>query len=85
MVLDHAEGRDSQRAATQAITERIGCAAQRHWVRQTERNQRGRGGLTTDERTHLVEFDRHGREQGCASEILRNASAYFRDFGARKV
>ena len=46
-------------------------------MRQTERNQGKRAGLTTDERARLKELERENRELKRANEILRKASAYF--------
>lgn len=79
MVLDHAPEYPSQWAAIQSIAEKIGCSGEtlRHWVRQTERNQGKRAGLTTDERARLKELERENRELKRANEILRKASAYF--------
>jgi transposase len=51
--------------------------AVRHWVRQTERDQGRRAGLTTEERERLKELERESRELKRANEILRKASAYF--------
>ena len=48
-----------------------------HWVRQAERDQGRRPGLTTDERAVLKEQAREIRELRRANEILRKASAYF--------
>jgi transposase len=46
-------------------------------VRQAERDQGRRAGLTTDERARLKELEREVRELRRANEILRKASAYF--------
>lgn len=46
-------------------------------MRQAERDQRKRAGLTTDERARLKELEREVRELRRANEILRKASAYF--------
>ena len=52
MVLEHAEEHGSQWAAMQSIASKIGCTAEtlRKWVRQAERDQGQRAGLTTSER-----------------------------------
>ncbi len=47
------------------------------WVRWAETDQGVRAGLTTDERSELVELRRECRELRRANEILRKASAYF--------
>jgi transposase len=79
MVLEHQEGHDSQWAAITSIAEKIGCSAEtlRNWVRQAERDQGKRPGLTTDERARLKELEREVFELRRANEILKKASAYF--------
>jgi transposase len=79
MVLEHQEQHDSQRAASVSIAEKIGCSAEtlRHWVRQVERDQGRRPGLTTDERQRLKQLERENFERRRANEILKKASAYF--------
>ncbi len=79
MVLEHQGEHDSQWAAIGSIAAKIGCTAEtlRKWVRQTERNQGQRPGLTTEERERLKQAEREIRELRRANEILRKASAYF--------
>jgi transposase len=79
MVFEHQTEYDSQWAAIQSIAQKIGCAGEtlRSWVRQTERDQSKRAGLSTDERARLKELEREVRELRRANEILRKASAYF--------
>ena len=79
MVLEHESEHDSQWAAIRSIASKIGCTAEtlRKWVRQTERDEGRRPGLTTDEKTRLKELERENRELRRANEILRLASAYF--------
>jgi transposase len=79
MVLEHSPEYPSQWAATRSIAEKIGCAAEtlRSWVRQAERDQGRRPGLTTDERQRLKELERENFELRRANEILKKASAYF--------
>jgi len=79
MVYDHRENYDSEYAAIRSIAEKIGCSyeALRKWVRQAERDQGRRPGLTTEERQRLKELERENRELRRANEILRKASAYF--------
>jgi transposase len=57
----------------------MGCTAEtlRRWVRQAERDQGRRPGLTTDERQRLKELERENRELRRANEILKLASAFF--------
>jgi len=79
MVLEHEREYGSQWATIRSIAEKIGCAAEtlRSWVRQDERDQGIRPGLTTEERQRLKELERENRELRRANEILRKASAYF--------
>jgi len=79
MLLEHQEEYDSQWAAMGSIASKIGCTAEtlRKWVRQTERDEGCRPGLTTDEKKRLKELERENRELRRANEILRLASAYF--------
>jgi len=79
MVLEHEGEHGSQWAAIGSIASKIGCSAEtlRHWVRQAERDQGRRPGLTTAERERLKELERENRELRRANEILRKASAYF--------
>ena len=69
----------SQAAAIRSIAEKVGCNREtlRLWVRQAERDQGLRAGLTTDERERLKALERENRELRQANEILRKASAYF--------
>jgi transposase len=79
LVNEQADGNESQWASIRSVAEKIGCAAEtlRSWVRQTERDQGKRAGLTTSERERLKELERENRELRKANEILRLASAYF--------
>jgi transposase len=79
LVQDHERDYDSQWAAMVSIAEKFGCTAEtlRKWVRQAERDQGRRPGLTTEERARLKELERENRELRRANEILRKASAYF--------
>ncbi len=79
MVREHENDHGSQWAAICSIAEKIGCTAEtlRKWVRQVERDEGRRPGLTTDEEQRLKELERENRELRRANEILRKASAYF--------
>ena len=79
MVLEHAGEHPSQWAAIGSIAAKIGCTAEtlRGWVRQSERDQGRRVGLSSDERERLKALERENRELKRANEILRKASAYF--------
>jgi transposase len=79
MVREHEGEHDSQWAAIRSIAEKIGCTSEtlRGWVRQAERNEGRRPGLTTDERQRLKDQELEIRELKRANEILRKASAFF--------
>ena len=79
MVWEHESEHASQWAAISSIAGKMGCTAEtlRKWVRQAERDQGRRPGLTTDEKQRLKELERENRELKRANEILRKASAYF--------
>ena len=79
MVLEHEGQYDSEWSAMRSIAEKIGCTAEtlRRWVRQAERDQGRRPGLTTAERERLKELERENRELRRANDILRKASAFF--------
>jgi transposase len=79
LVLAQQDAHDSQWAAIESIAGKIGCAAEtvRKWVRQRERDDGKRAGLTTDERLRLRDLERENRELRRANEILRKASAFF--------
>jgi transposase len=61
------------------VAEKLGCSVEalRRWVRQTERDNGQRPGLTTDERQRLKQLERENFELKRANEILRKASAFF--------
>ena len=79
MVQEHQGEHDSQWATVRSIAEKMGCTAEtlRKWVRQAERDQGVRPGLTTEERERLKELEREVRELRRANEILRKAAAFF--------
>ena len=79
LVFEHRAEHDSQWAAIISIAAKIGCTAEtlRGWVRQAERDQGRRAGLTRAEREQLKELERENRELKRANEILRKASAFF--------
>ena len=79
LVREHESEYDSQWAAIQSIAQQMGCSAEtlRKWVRETERDEGRRPGLTSEERQRLKELERENRELRRANEILRKASAYF--------
>lgn len=79
MVLEHQGEYDSQWAAISSIAGKIGCTTEalRRWVRQAERDNGKRPGLTTEERDRLKQLERENFELKRANEILRKASAFF--------
>jgi transposase len=79
MVFEHQGEHESQWAAIISIASKIGCTAEtlRKWVRQAERDQGKRAGLTSSERERLKELEREVSELKRANEILRKAAAFF--------
>jgi transposase len=79
MVVDHTPEHSSQWAAMRSVSEKLGCTVEalRRWVRQAERDEGRRPGLTTDERAELKRLQRENFELKRANEILKKASAYF--------
>ena len=79
LVFEQESEHDSQWAAIGSVATKIGCTAEtlRKWVRQAERDQGRRDGMTSSDRERLKELERENRELKRANEILRTASAYF--------
>jgi len=79
MVFEHQAEHESQWAAINSIASKIGCTAEtlRKWVRQAERDQGKRAGLTSTERERLKQLERENLELKRANEILRKAAAFF--------
>lgn len=79
LVQEHAHEHPSQWATIRSVAEKLGCTTEalRRWVRQAERDQGRRPGLTTGERERLKELERENRELKRANDILRKASAFF--------
>ena len=79
LVFEHEGEYPSQWAAICSIAGKIGCSSEtlRNWVRQGERDEGRRAGLTTGERERLGDLEREVKELRRANEILRKASAYF--------
>ena len=79
LVFEHQDQYESQWAAMASIAEKIGCTTEslRKWVRQAERDQGRKAGLSTDERERLKALERENKELRRANEILRKASAFF--------
>ena len=66
-------------AAIVSIASKIGCTPEslRQWIRQAERDQGKRAGLTSSEHERLKQLEREVRELQRANEILRKAAAFF--------
>ena len=79
LVFENQGEHDSQWAAIGSIAGKIGCTAEtlRKWVRQAERDQGRRAGVTSTERDRLKELERENRELKRANEVVRKASAFF--------
>ena len=79
MVFDHESEHPSQRATIRSVSSKFGMSAEtlRSWVRQVERDQGRRPGLTSTEREQLKALERENRELKRANEILKSASAFF--------
>jgi transposase len=79
MVFEHQGEYPSQWAALVSMAAKIGCTPEtlRSWVRQAERDQGMRDGVTTAERDRVKALEREVCELRRANEILRKASAYF--------
>ena len=79
MLFEHHSEHESQWAAIVSIAAKIGCTPEtlRKWVRQAERDQGRRAGLTSSERERLKQLEREVRELQRANEILRKAAAFF--------
>ncbi len=79
LVFEQQGAHESQYAAIVSVATKLGCTPEtlRKWVRQHERDDGKRPGITTSERDRLKDLERENRELKRANEILRKASAYF--------
>ncbi len=79
MVFDRSDGNGTQWSAIRSIATKFGMTPEtlRGWVRQAERDEGRRPGLTTEERARLKELERENTELRRANEILKSASAFF--------
>jgi transposase-like protein len=64
MVFEHQSDHESQWSTMTSIASKIGCTAEtlRKWVRQAERDQGLREGMTTDDRDRLKSLEREVKE-----------------------
>ena len=58
--MEHQPEHESEWVAIESIASKIGCLAERlqKWVRQSERDHRVRGGLSSGDRDRLKELER---------------------------
>jgi transposase len=79
MVFEHTPEHSSQWAAIKSIAGKFGMTPEtlRKWVRQAERDEGMRPGLTTDERARMKELERENKELRRANEILKSAATFF--------
>jgi len=79
MVFEHEPEHPSQWARIRSVSSKFGMSAEtlRSWVRQVERDQGRRPGLTTSEREEMKRLEREVKELRRANEILKSASAFF--------
>jgi transposase len=79
LVFEHEHEYPSQWKAICSIAEKSNLNREtlRQWVRQAERDEGRRPGLTSDERERLRDLEREVKELRRANEILKAASAFF--------
>ncbi|MCG6113474.1 MAG: IS3 family transposase [Paracoccus sp.] len=80
------EGQHASRwQAVMSIAAKIGCTAQtlNEWVKKADVDSGRRAGIPTEMSERMKALERENRELRQANEILRKASAYFCDGGAR--
>ncbi|CAN5757536.1 transposase [soil metagenome] len=79
LVFEQQDQYASQWAAITSIAKKAGMTAETlcSWVRQAEKDNGGRHGLSTEEKTKLKDLEREIKELRRANEILKAASAFF--------
>jgi len=79
LVFEHQHEHSSQWATITSIASKFGMTPQTlcSWVRQVERDDGRRPGLTSEERRRLRELEREVKELRRANEILKSASSFF--------
>ncbi|MFC7706503.1 IS3 family transposase [Plastorhodobacter daqingensis] len=85
LVLDNEAQHPSRWQAVMSIAAKIGCTPQtlNDWVKKAEVDSGQRAGIPTELAEKMKALERENRELRQANEILRKASAYFCDGGAR--
>ncbi|WP_222594449.1 IS3 family transposase, partial [Paracoccus denitrificans] len=85
LVLDNEGQHASRWQAVMSIAAKIGCTPQtlNDWVKKAEVDSGKRAGIPTEMAEKMKALERENRELRQANEILRKASAYFCDGGAR--
>ncbi|MCC0080829.1 MAG: IS3 family transposase [Rhodobacter sp.] len=85
LVLDTEGQHGSRWQAIVSIAAKIGCSAHtlNDWVKKAEVDSGKRAGVPTELAERMKALERENRELRQANEILRKASAYFCDGGAR--
>jgi transposase len=79
MLFEQRDEYPTQWAAIRSIAGKFGMSPEtlRSWVRQAERDNGSRAGLTTDERERLKVLEREVKELRRANEILKRAATFF--------
>ncbi|WP_327754455.1 IS3 family transposase [Sphingobium sp. SJ10-10] len=85
MVAEQRAEYGSEWEVMKSIAAKIGCSLEtlRRWCREEASRRAGPAALATDDRERLRLLEREVKELRRANEILRKASAYFCDGGAR--
>ena len=85
MVFEHQGEHKTQWAAIVSIAGKIGCTAEtlRKWVRQAERDQGKRAGLTSTERERLKQLERENAGVEAGQRDPAQGGGFFRPGGAR--
>ena len=79
LVFEQRPTHPSEWATITSIASKMGCKPEtlRRWVRQAQRDNGERAGLTTSERERLKQLQRENFELKRANEILKKAAAFF--------